>query len=253
MAQQNQNSFPIDPFITSGTELATVLNELNDAYVSLQSGTSRPTYAVQGYKWLDVTDTTNIEKMYTGSVDLSLLEYDTIANKAIVNGGNSFTDTARSIKNKTSNVSLTVPTAGNMEDGEFFLNNADKKMFFLDGGGTVASADFDTYGIQRGSNSNGSWIKFPDGTQICQHTLLVEATSTAVGGIYVGGSSTVWTFPISFFNDETVVSGSLATSANTGWLALRSESSSDCNVRGVSYLTDAVQRFAKVIATGRWK
>ena len=139
MSQQNNNSFPIDPFTTSGVELAEALNELNESNNSMQSGTSRPDYAVQGFKWLDITAAKNIEKMYTGSVDLSIIEYDTVAEKAIVNGGESFADKSRSIIHKFSKVAGVLPLVANMVEGEFYLNSADKRIFFLDALGALGS------------------------------------------------------------------------------------------------------------------
>lgn len=138
MAQQNPNSFPIDPHTTSGTELATRLNELNEANNTTQSGTSRPTYALQGFQWVDVSDTVNLLKYFTGTIDLSLIEFDTVENKAILNGGNGFTDKARVIKNKASKIPSEIPDPEDMEDGEIFINQADKSIFILDDAGNPA-------------------------------------------------------------------------------------------------------------------
>lgn len=141
MAQQLPTNFPIDPFTTSGIELASILNELQDAYKSTQSGTSRPDYAVQGFQWLDITGTKNIAKMYTGSVDLWLLEYDTVAGKAIINGGSGFTDKSKSIVNKSSIVTTEEPVNTDLIAGEIAINRADKKLFFLDDSGNTASVE----------------------------------------------------------------------------------------------------------------
>lgn len=135
MPQQNPNSFPIDPHTTSGTELATRLNELNEANNTTQSGTNRPTYALQGFQWVDISDTVNLLKYFTGTMDLSILEFDTVENKAILNGGNSFTDKARVIKNKASKIPSEIPKPDDMEDGEIFINQADKTIIILDDAG----------------------------------------------------------------------------------------------------------------------
>ena len=137
MSQQNSTDFDIDPTTTSGTELAGILNRLNSAVLSMQSGTSRPAYAVQGFKWLDITDTVNLEKFFTGSTDLSILQYDTVNNVAEVNGGAGFTDKTKAIKHKVSAVATTVPVAGDVQAGEILVNNADKKLFFKDSSGII--------------------------------------------------------------------------------------------------------------------
>lgn len=139
MSQQLNDDFNIDPLTTSGTELASILNRLNSAVLSMQSGTSRPSYAVQGFKWLDITADLNIEKFYTGSTDLSILEYDTTNNVAQINGGAGFTDKTKAIKHKTSSTALAIPLSTDMQAGEFFLNTADKKLYFKDSTGAVQS------------------------------------------------------------------------------------------------------------------
>jgi len=137
MAQQLIGDFNIDPTTTSGTELASILNRLNSAVLSMQSGTSRPAYAVQGYKWLDVTDTLNLEKFYTGTTDLSILEYDTVNNVAQVNGGASFTDDTKAIKNKVSSTIDAVPVPADVQAGEILVNTADEKIFIKNASGDM--------------------------------------------------------------------------------------------------------------------
>jgi len=139
MSQQQDTSFPIDPFTTSGIELASRLNELNDAMISTQSGTSRPAYATQAYQWVDITTSINAVKFYTGVNDLSIIAYDTTKNKALITGGNSFSDTSKAIKLKSSITQGESPNVNDLEDGEIAINRENQKIFFKNSTGGIAS------------------------------------------------------------------------------------------------------------------
>jgi len=52
MAQRPTNDFDIDPNITSGTDLANILNRFQDAIDSGNSGASRPAYLAAGGMWV---------------------------------------------------------------------------------------------------------------------------------------------------------------------------------------------------------
>jgi hypothetical protein len=108
--------------------------------------------------------------------------------------------------------------------------------------------------IQRGSNSNGEYVRFADGTQICTKT--ISGLSLACNNAFHGGFRTdeqTWTFPVTFsanvhggcvaVTERTAVSGGFGTSlgtANATW-----------------YLTTvatqtAQDRSARLMAVGRW-
>lgn len=51
---------------------------------------------------------------------------------------------------------------------------------------------------ESGSNSNGYYVRFADGTQICWHTkYTTNLIDTPHGNVYYSGSD-IWTFPASF-------------------------------------------------------
>lgn len=73
------NNIPgnIDPNTTSGTQLASLLNDLIAAYSSTNSGTSRPTNLLQHGLWLDTTDDLSgiwSLKQYNGTSDIELFK-----------------------------------------------------------------------------------------------------------------------------------------------------------------------------------
>lgn len=78
----------IDPNETDGTELAEMLVDFKNAYVSGNAGTSRPASLHMGGTWVDVTDPDKfILKMFNGIVDTELLTIDRTYNTSIVKRG----------------------------------------------------------------------------------------------------------------------------------------------------------------------
>lgn len=106
--------------------------------------------------------------------------------------------------------------------------------------------------IQRGSNANGEFVRFADGTQICQHRFSLDL---AISSAFMGGfrsTSQGWTFPAAFAAspEVTVVPVNLtcfgAVSANVpgtlqmNWVATAVSSQSEAT------------RTVSLTATGRW-
>ena len=113
--------------------------------------------------------------------------------------------------------------------------------------------------VESGSNANGNYIKFSDGTMICRTIVsLGQQTFTAYGSsapaLYVvsGGSNYTWTFPQEFYDTNVTVSAILASSGYTntsmGWA-----NNTKCiiyfssNYSFTSYLT------LHITAIGRWR
>lgn len=71
---------------------------------------------------------------------------------------------------------------------------------------SMTNSDTDTYNcnyinniIKSGSNSNGNWVKFEDGTMITYQEIEVEiACNTAWGNLFVGNYATAINFPQTF-------------------------------------------------------
>lgn len=76
----------INASTTSGNQLATLLNNFRDAYVSGNSGTSRPSALVAGGTWVDTTNdpASWTLKMYNGTTDTSLFTIDLVNNIASI-------------------------------------------------------------------------------------------------------------------------------------------------------------------------
>ena len=110
--------------------------------------------------------------------------------------------------------------------------------------------------IERGSNANGQYVKFADGTLICHQYSSGGATSTAqYGADSFRTASIPWTYPHQFIS-EPVVSGNGRDNAATGWLgASHPQSGSVMAGCTIVYFTPTVSitsRILNIIAVGRW-
>ena len=115
--------------------------------------------------------------------------------------------------------------------------------------------------IESGSNENGSWTKWSDGTMICEKTVFgtVDIASSTMGGAFYYGEVNLGSFPVEFIKRPTIVvspqtqSGTqyfLAGSAGVSYGSASSWGSVSllrpASRTGVAYVLD-------VVATGKWK
>lgn len=61
--------------------------------------------------------------------------------------------------------------------------------------------------VERGSNANGEYVRFADGTQIC-HQANISMGNTVFGTILYYSNEVTWTFPASFLDRPRTVFGS---------------------------------------------
>ncbi len=102
--------------------------------------------------------------------------------------------------------------------------------------------DNGTSGITRGSNTDGEYTRYPDGTQICWHTL----TSSAVAG-------TVWTFPISFSSTPNVQGNGIAVAGQIRVAQVASTpSTTSVTFNVVDGTGTRSANTTMLMATGRW-
>lgn len=79
----------IDPNVTSGTELATLLNDFKDALLTVNSGATAPTYLQVGTQWLDSSVSGKLTmKQYNGTNWISEYTIDTAAHTISFGGNN---------------------------------------------------------------------------------------------------------------------------------------------------------------------
>ncbi len=113
-------------------------------------------------------------------------------------------------------------------------------------GGTPTGAIF-----ERGSNANGEYVRYADGTQICTFTRTVSFTTSTAGNIHRDTSSFGnWTLPVAFASNPFVVATAIGTNPWGG-------------VSGITTTTATIILFSAIAlsgasvtmtlqATGRW-
>jgi len=101
--------------------------------------------------------------------------------------------------------------------------------------------------IQRGSNANGAFVRFADGTQICTHAISIPSITDPIGQLY-RSAVTVWTFPAAFAANPTFSGSGGATNF---WIAGASATTS-ASYRLLSPVSIATANTTELMAAGRW-
>lgn len=106
--------------------------------------------------------------------------------------------------------------------------------------------------IEVGSNANGSYVRFADGTQIC---FITEggstASATASGNVFTSASESTWTFPAAFSGSSNVVVYA-APLVDGRWASARRTSSTAANFRHYSTVSSPTGQQTSLVAIGRW-
>lgn len=105
--------------------------------------------------------------------------------------------------------------------------------------------------VESGSNSNGTWTKYADGTMICTHTLLGPISmGLYITGLYQGVST--WPFPNTFVGLP-VVSGVGVDQNSVGWLSGGNITTTSVGMVYFSKTATVTGSNIPVMAIGRWK
>lgn len=105
--------------------------------------------------------------------------------------------------------------------------------------------------IQRGSNANGEFVRFADGTQICTRGTLSTANASTASGALFRSADIAWTFPATFVDTTHLVVQADSDDADC-WGAVNGLTTTGCNVRLLSAVTKGSTLVARAVATGRW-
>ena len=110
--------------------------------------------------------------------------------------------------------------------------------------------------IEKGSNTNGNYLKFSDGTMICYNTTTVEnfAISSSYGSLYQG--SLYLNFPISFVgNNPSGFCGKLQYGTSASWGIVRETSLTQIRIRGFDAYSRDGSEDTQIswLAIGTWK
>lgn len=110
--------------------------------------------------------------------------------------------------------------------------------------------------IERGSNANGEYVKYADGTMICWISTLASsiAIDTTLGTSTLWYGNIVWNFPATFVGNPTVSPGAVRWGGSINWAGATASDSSRVTIR----VFDPAQRAAQAgtlisaAAFGRW-
>jgi hypothetical protein len=106
--------------------------------------------------------------------------------------------------------------------------------------------------IERGSNANGEYVKFADGTMIAfSNTFTAGAIATPAGSIYRDSASISWTYPVNFVAGSSSLNAFASLGNVNCWPAIATFSNSaSCFV--MSHLNTQSAVPVRFIAIGRW-
>jgi hypothetical protein len=105
----------------------------------------------------------------------------------------------------------------------------------------------------RVAGANGTYVRYPDGTQICQHTLSLDAPDVAEGALFRGAGQTNWTYPAPF---ATGTVPTLTASVVTGfglWMSTVADDPLSGAVQAHAATSTATAPQVTVTAIGQWE
>ncbi|MNO89804.1 hypothetical protein D3C76_812980 [compost metagenome] len=110
--------------------------------------------------------------------------------------------------------------------------------------------------IERGSNANGEYTKYADGTMECW--MSINVTDQAIDTVYAGGvyqGTRQWSFPASFVGTPVVIPGSFRWGSAANWTSIAgTPSGTGVTLRGFDMVSRAVGTSTQISAKaiGRW-
>jgi hypothetical protein len=107
--------------------------------------------------------------------------------------------------------------------------------------------------IERGSNANGEFVRFADGTMICAFSYTeTSGVATSDGAIFRNATLLTWTFPAVFLpSAPIVVAGQFF--AVGAWASQRAASAVNCLYYWQTAVAATVSGTAQLSAIGRWR
>jgi len=103
--------------------------------------------------------------------------------------------------------------------------------------------------IEKGSNGNGEYTKFADGTMICRiNPFTSQNANTALGSIFQSNADATWTYPEPFIAAPVVSGGA----SGGRWLSISVPGVSSVVIRQLAAVSSASSLGSRLTAIGRW-
>ena len=114
------------------------------------------------------------------------------------------------------------------------------------------------FGYESGSNENGNWIKYDDGTMICYGNKAVGEVEcvTEWGGLYQGTADNLITYPQEFIEVKHLEITAIPTTSSSFWTMMRSREYLSTGYSGMYFIRPSAATISPFIswkAIGRWK
>lgn len=107
--------------------------------------------------------------------------------------------------------------------------------------------------IERGSNANGEYVRFADGTQVCWNgSLGTLSTDEATGNVFRSAATITWTFPVAFSATPICTANILSASATARWPVTFNPTTTTVVVRQFASVSSATGMNNGATAIGRW-
>ena len=107
--------------------------------------------------------------------------------------------------------------------------------------------------VEQGSNANGRYVRFADGTQMCWRlNLVVPALTQSAGAIFQGVSNVSWTFPAAFTSGTVFVTPGYDNEALWGGAAISGGGGTTATLRTYYHTSNSGGQVMWAFAIGRW-
>lgn len=176
----------------------------------------------------------SVASIYKMSIPTSLL---------VASSGGPFVLTLTTGKSGTSSVYVPIAANGDTLQSPSLLFN-----IYVDSAGNVAS---DSFSVD-GSNSNGSWIKYSDGTMICTGYFSASLGTVNWGPYYASYGGNL-NFPAAFISTPRAFTSFGGSSSNTYSTFVAGLSSTYINVYVLKFYSATATTQYSYIAIGRWR
>lgn len=108
------------------------------------------------------------------------------------------------------------------------------------------------HNVTRATTVDGTYVRYPDGTQICQHSLTLDAPDVAEGAVFRGAGPTQWSYPAAFaVGTIPTLTASVVTGPGIWGAAVAGDHLSG-TVQAYAGVTGATSPQVMVTAVGQW-